>query len=125
MATAAGRCVTAARTSGQHRGPMQRRAECLGISVVAHRIWRDRVDGPGQPVVVGGPVIDVDQVVETDPGQPLLATAQPAAKACGEIYASIDVRALQAVMVRVPAIVEGRHTTWTRLDVCRRRMSAG
>ena len=55
-----------------------------GVFAVAHRLGADRVDRPGQPGVVHRPVVDVDQVVDADPGQPLPATAEPTAQSGGE-----------------------------------------
>jgi CubicO group peptidase (beta-lactamase class C family) len=36
----------------QHRGAMQGPGQCLGIRLVAHRVWRDSVDRTNQPLVV-------------------------------------------------------------------------
>jgi hypothetical protein len=45
----------------------------------AHRFRGDRVDRAGQAGVGDGPQVDIEQVIEADPGQPLLAGAPPGA----------------------------------------------
>ena len=59
-----------------------------GVFGVANRIGGDGVYRAGQPGVVHGSVIDVEQVVDPDPGQPLLSAAQPAAQAGGRTAAA-------------------------------------
>src|SRR5208337_297392 len=65
----------------QHRGPAQHAGQRPGVVDVAHRLRGDRVDRPGQAGIEHGPQVDVEQVIQADPGQPLLAAAEPAAEA--------------------------------------------
>src|SRR5208282_2848588 len=65
----------------QDRGPAQHAGQRPGVVDVACRLRGDRVDRPGQAGIEHGTQVDVEQVVQADPGQPLLAAAEPAAEA--------------------------------------------
>ena len=59
---------------------MHHRAQRRGVVGVSHRLRRHRVDRSPETVVVERPVIHIEQIVDTDPGQPLGAAAEPAAE---------------------------------------------
>jgi len=68
----------------QHRWAVQDVRERAGVVDVANRFWRDRIHRSGQGGVPQPAVVDVDEVVDPDPGQPLPAIADPAAEAGAE-----------------------------------------
>ena len=65
----------------QQGGPAQHRGQRPGVVDVPGRLRRDRVDRPGQAGIEHRAQVDVEQVVQGDPGQPLLAGAEPATEA--------------------------------------------
>src|SRR5690348_15182302 len=68
----------------EESGATQYAGQYLGVVGVAHRVWCGRVDRAGEHRVEYRPVVDADQVVDADPGHPLLAAAEAAAEPSDE-----------------------------------------
>src|SRR6516165_7194546 len=67
----------------EESGATQHAGQYLGVVGVAHRVWCGGVDRAGEPRVEYRPVVDAGQVVDADPGHPLLAAAQATAETGG------------------------------------------
>jgi hypothetical protein len=63
----------------QQRRAVQHAGQRPGVVTVPDRLRGNRVDRPGQDGIGHGAQVDIEQVVEADPGQPLPAGAETAA----------------------------------------------
>lgn len=66
------------------RGAVQDAGQGAGVVAVANRLGGNGIHRTGQVRVPECPVVDVDQVVDADPGQPLAAVADRATEPGGE-----------------------------------------
>ena len=64
----------------QHRRPMQDMGESASVFNVTDWVWCYSINGTLDLCVKQHPIIDIDQIIETNPRQPLLAVTDSASK---------------------------------------------